>query len=377
LAVSLRKFPICTSRFLNPEYSLPNDKSRHLLQISAYPSTSSNLLTNDSLPPNPSIPSITAGLAASHKAYGPSKLSPHLPLCILFIVQSPEPNIFDQTALSTTLLTTHQIPSFRLPFSSTLTHTHTPPHPSSRPLLYTPPHSPSTPYEVTTLYFRAGYSPHEYASPTAWSARLHLERSSAIKCPSILTHLAGSKKVQQILATPSSPHLARFLYPSPTAVGYIDRIKATFAAIYPFDDTLPGKYAVGIAKDAEKSRGYVLKPQREGGGNNIYGAKIPPFLKSLGDDSKKYRGHILMELIEPPNLHNTIFRNGQVSSGGVIGELGVYGVALWDHEENSARPKILENWEAGFLLRTKGKESEEGGVAAGFGAVDSVCLVDG
>ena len=121
----------------------------------------------------------------------------------------------------------------------------------------------------------------------------------------------------------------------------------------------------------------MLKPQREGGGNNIYGLKIPPFIKSLGDDSKKYRGYILMALIEPPALRNSIFRNGDVKSGEVIGELGIYGVCLWrgGHGQKGG-PDILANWEAGHLLRTKGRESEEGGVAAGFGAVDSVCLID-
>ena len=81
-----------------------------------------------------------------------------------------------------------------------------------------------------------------------------------------------------------------------------------------------------------------------------------------------------MELIEPPALRNSIFRNGEVTSGEVIGELGVYGVCLW--RRGKEEPEILENWEAGHLLRTKGRESEEGGVAAGFGAVDSVCLID-
>ena len=102
----------------------------------------------------------------------------------------------------------------------------------------------------------------------------------------------------------------------------------------------------------------MLKPQREGGGNNVYGAKIPPYLQKLGDDSTKYRGHILMELIEPPNLRNSIFRNGQVVSGDVIGELGIYGVCLWQHKQDHATASILENWEAGYLLRTKGRESE-------------------
>ena len=354
----------------------PNDHSRHLLSIFAYPSTNPPLITGSSLPPNPSIASISRGIATAHEAYGHSKNPNPMPLCTLFVVQDPENNAFDQHALATILRTEHDVLTFRLPFFAVLSRTTIPSDLSSRPLIYTPPHSPSTPYEVTTLYFRAGYSPAEYVSEDSWKARLHLERSAAIKCPSILTHLAGSKKIQQVLATPSSPHLSHFLS-STSSAAYIDRIRNTFTAIYPLDDTPEGKYAIRMATDPDKARNYVLKPQREGGGNNIYGLKIPPFIKSLSDDSKKYRSHILMELIEPPALRNSILRNGEIKSGEVIGELGVFGVCLWRSGEDSKDgPDVLANWEAGHLLRTKGRESEEGGVAAGFGAIDSVCLID-
>ena len=293
----------------------------------------------------------------------------------MFVVQDEENNVFDQYALSFYLQKNYQLPVFRLPFSATLSQTSIPSDDPTRPLIYHPPHAPIAPYEVTTLYFRAGYSPSEYPSPEAWSARLHLERSAAIKCPSILTHLAGSKKIQQILATPSSPYLDRFLSRTPYA-SYVDRVRATFAAIYPLNDSEAGRKAIAIAKDTNEARGYVLKPQREGGGNNIYGAKIPSFIASLGDDAAKYRGHILMELIRPPSLRNTIMRNGQLQSGEVIGELGIYGICLWQNSRTDELAKdVLENREAGFLLRTKGRESEEGGVAAGFGAIDSPCLI--
>ncbi|KAL9610169.1 MAG: hypothetical protein Q9204_009098, partial [Flavoplaca sp. TL-2023a] len=157
----------------------------------------------------------------------------------------------------------------------------------------------------------------------------------------------------------------------------IERIRNTFTAIYPLDDTPEGQHAVRLATDPKDSEGYVLKPQREGGGNNVYGAKIPEFLRGLGDDQQKLRSYILMELIKPPTLRNSIFRNGEVQSGEVIGELGVYGVCLWRNGNDDAGGRkdregkdgeIVENWEAGFLLRTKGSNSEEGGVAAGFGA---------
>lgn len=54
--------------------------------------------------------------------------------------------------------------------------------------------------EVAVVYFRAGYAPRDYFGRAEWDARLKLERSTAIKCPSIAYHLAGTKKVQQVLA---------------------------------------------------------------------------------------------------------------------------------------------------------------------------------
>jgi hypothetical protein len=137
--------------------------------------------------------------------------------------------------------------------------------------------------------------------------------------------------------------------------------------MYPLDSSQQGLQGRELAFSS--SEAYVLKPQREGGGNNIYRSKIPSFLKSLPDESH-YNAYILMELIQPPPLDNSIIRDGKVVTGGVIGELGVFGTILWDDEG-----KAFGNEEAGWLLRTKGKGVDEGGVAAGYGSVDSICLV--
>ncbi|KAF1832796.1 glutathione synthetase large chain [Decorospora gaudefroyi] len=340
---------------------------KYLLTIDAYPSSTSPMIKEEGLRQSNSASSLAKGLAAAHHAYGSSRASPSL--CVLFVVQNPERNVFDQRHLEYALLKESGVRSFRLPFSETLAHTRLD---SDRTLIYTPPNAPSTAYEVTTIYFRAGYSPDDYPRDEDWSARLHLEKSRAIKCPSILTHLAGCKKVQQVLATPHSPHLKRFLPNDQVAA----RVLETFAPIYPLDDSEAGKEARKLATDASSATKYVLKPQREGGGNNVYRKAIPPFLEKLPETH--WPAYILMEMIEPPPLENAILRNGELQRGGVICELGVYGVCLWkEGNGNDKKGEVLESWEAGYLLRTKGDQSEEGGVAAGFGAVDSCCLVDG
>src|SRR5271168_2806444 len=113
--------------------------------------------------------------------------------------------------------------------------------------------------------------------------------------------------------------------------------------MYPLDSSQQGLQARELA--FSNSEAYVLKPQREGGGNNIYRSKIPSFLKSLPDESH-YNAYILMELIQPPPLDNSIIREGKVVTGPVIGELGVYGTIVW-HEDG----RIIQNEMAGWLLR--------------------------
>ena len=345
----------------------------HLLSVDAYPPETRSILQAAAMPLSNSSATLAEGLALAHAAYGPAKTGNRT--CVLFLVQEPERNVFDQRHLEYSLQNDRGVRSFRLAFSRILSDTKLG---QDRTLLYTPPHMPSESFEVTVVYFRSGYGPGEYDAADAWDARLHLERSGAIKCPTVLTQLAGCKKVQQVLATPHSPHLSRFVKEPQVAASLLQ----TFAPIYPMDQSEAGLEARRLATDPETAKRYVLKPQREGGGNNIYRKAIPDFLKEMPETH--WPAYILMEMIEPPALKNEIMRSGELQKGGVIGELGVYGVCLWRNAssggrgdtEEQAGAGILENHNAGYLLRTKGDQSEEGGVAAGFGAVDSCCLVD-
>jgi glutathione synthetase len=319
-------------------------------------------------PENPSTKSLARGLQTAFQTY--VKTGYQHECCILFLVQYPERNIFDQRHLEYELeMADAKMPVFRLAFADVLKHT-TLANTSKRQLVYHAPHNPGKTYEVAVVYFRCGYGPSDYPDESAWKARLQIESSNAIKCPSVLSQLAGAKKVQQVLATPTNSTtsiLKRFMKDSDNSV--ISNIQKTFTNIYPLDDTPAGLQARKLALDSELCKGYVLKPQREGGGNNTYRSAIPPFLKSLPESH--WKSFILMEIITPPPVHNMILRNGVVEKGGVICELGIYGTCLWSQQSG----KILLNQEAGYLLRTKGDKSEEGGVAAGFGAMDSCFLV--
>ncbi|CAG8242637.1 unnamed protein product [Penicillium olsonii] len=323
-------------------------------------------LLNSEVPPeNTAVETLSSGLAAAHEAYGVSKSTPTLPLCVVFVVQATERNVFDQHALSEHLKKVHKIPVFRVASVDILEQTFIPGDNSARPLLYRPPQSPDSVFEVTTVYLRAYYSPDEYTSSRDWDARTHLERSAAIKCPTVLNQLSGCKKVQQILAEPTGlDHLSSFLKDVDSSL--VERVRGTFAPQY---DLSPGSKGRELALNPVTAMNHVLKPQREGGGNNIYKADIPEFLQSLPESD--WKGWVLMELINPaPNAQNVALRNdGEVLRGDVISELGIYGTILWEDTG-----KILHNNQGGYLLRTKGKEVNEGGVAAGFSSLDSVLL---
>lgn len=125
---------------------------------------------------------------------------------------------------------------------------------------------------MAVIYFRAGYEPDHYPTQGEWDARYLMETSLAIKCPSIQYHLAGTKKVQQALAQPSV--LERFIN-DPEEIKAVGKI---FTGLYSLDDNEVGNANYEMAlRTPEK---FVLKPQREGGGNNVYGVDIPDALKA-------------------------------------------------------------------------------------------------
>ncbi|XP_064108450.1 glutathione synthetase-like isoform X1 [Macrobrachium nipponense] len=215
--------------------------------------------------------------------------------------------------------------------------------------------------EVAVVYFRAGYEPGQYHTEAEWEARLTIERSKAIKCPSIQYHLAGTKKVQQELARPGM--LKRFLSDSEA-----DHVRQLFTGLYTLDRDEEGDKAVKMALESPER--FVLKPQREGGGNNVYGKEIKDVLEKI-KDSVEREAFILMDRIRPPIQQNYLIRpHMPVSLAEVVSELGIFGAVIGDDKD------ILLNEYAGHMLRTKLSSVNEGGVAAGLGALDSVFLFD-
>ncbi|CAH0047311.1 unnamed protein product [Clonostachys solani] len=343
---------------------------RYLYLTKLYLEDVVNIIHDDErLPQNNSTKQIAAGLAIAHAEYGLAKQGRDR--CILLVVQEGEQNVYDQRHIESALFSIAQVKTVRLTFDGVDKYAAL--DNENRLVLDLPSNlarrnKPRE--EVTVVYFRAGQSPDEYDNNScmAWKVRTLLEKSRAIKCPSILAHLAGLKKIQQVLATPDSTHLARFL-PNPVER---QRVRATFARMYPMDASLDGLLGREIALDKDKAKHFVLKPQREAGGDNIYGEAIPRHLMTTA--ACEWPAYVLTELIKPPAQMNVILKDGKAETSKVVSELGVFGTVLWRKKADN-KMEIVENQEAGWLLRTKSCDSDEGGVAAGFGSLDSVCLV--
>ncbi|XP_036179568.1 glutathione synthetase isoform X2 [Myotis myotis] len=211
--------------------------------------------------------------------------------------------------------------------------------------------------EIAVVYFRDGYMPSQYNQQN-WEARLLLERSCSVKCPDIATQLAGTKKVQQEL---SRVGVLEVLLPGqPEAVA---RLRATFAGLYSLDLGEEGDQAIAEALAAPNR--FVLKPQREGGGNNLYGEEMVQTLERL-KDSEERASYILMEKIEPEPFGNCLLRPGcPVRVVQCISELGIFGVYVRQGKT------LVMNKHVGHLLRTKATEHADGGVVAGVAVLDN------
>ncbi|CAI2185230.1 6905_t:CDS:10 [Funneliformis geosporum] len=309
---------------------LTGELHRYLLESTKY-FNSSELLKINSLPLNDAMTSLPKGIAKAHELYG----SPNA--VAMMVVIGEERNAFDQRWIEYNLLNNHKVHIIRKTLAEIDQQGKL--DPETRALIIDD-------KEISVTYFRSGYAPELHPTKKEWDARLLIERSKSIKCPTVAYQLVGTKKVQQVLAMP----------------GVLE--KASFAGLYPLDSSSEGEAAVKLAM--ENPERFVMKPQREGGGNNIYTKDIPPKLSEISTSDRS--SYILMDLIQPPSMRNIILRQGELVEGEMISELGIYGVFIGNED-------VIINEVGGHLLRTKGRETNEGGVATGFAVIDSPLLV--
>ena len=209
--------------------------------------------------PNHNLAKIPASIHEAHVAYLQRRggAAPPAPPVVVFVVQDGESNSVDQRLLEYGLWNAHGLRVLRRSLgelhrtAELQSHTASDGTTARRLVL-------DGAVEVSVVYYRAGYTPDDYPSEAQWDARLLVERSAAVKCPSIDYHLTGAKKVQQALAAPGA--VERFL-----SAHEARHLRTCFAGLF------PAEQAEAVEAATQQPELFVLKPQREGGGNNFYG----------------------------------------------------------------------------------------------------------
>lgn len=317
------------------------------------------------LPPNPSGVAVPAALAAAAAAYNARRGAADT--VVAFVVQAAERNIMDQRLLEHELWEAHGVRARRVTLAS-LAHTA---RLDAAGALRLPCEGDAGASagddEVSVVYFRAGYTPDDFDGDDAWAGRELAERSAAVKCPNLAYHLVGTKKVQQVLATAGV--VERFAASAEEAA----RLRACFAGLWTLDAAEVDAHAAAAVHAARQHPdAYVVKPQREGGGNNLYGAAVAAALAPEAEGGmppSTRAAHILMERIWPAPAPAIFVKAGVPTAVSAVSELGIYGVFLGDGT------RVLLDGAAGHLLRTKAVGTDEGGVAAGFAVLNSPVLL--
>jgi hypothetical protein len=118
-------------------------------------------------------------------------------------------------------------------------------------------------------------------------------------------------------------------------------------------------------------KNYIVKPLREGGGNNYYNEDILKILPQSEDEqpSNMLMNAIIMERVNPPEHDCLVLHDNTLKSLKCVTEYSIFGVLLSDDKV------IHTNNQIGYFLRTKESTIQEGGLVSGFSAADLPYLI--
>ena len=192
-----------------------------------------------------------------------------------------------------------------------------------------------------------------------------IELTTAIKCPNINTFLCTFKIFQFHL---QNPEVIKKFIPVEELANDISRFFAKIISLRDLKEEEKEKLYKEIEEDIGK---YIVKPMKEGGGNNYYNQAILDLLpNNASDPAEILHNSIIMERVSPPESDSVVLIENKAKSIKTITEISIYGLILSDDKN------IYVNKSAGYLLRTKEKSNQEGGVMSGSSAIDIPCLFD-
>ena len=274
---------------------------------------------------------------------------------IIFIIQKTETNIFDQYSLSDELYNKYKIPSIRMTLEEV----------KEKCVQDENGNLTLDGKLISLFYFRAGYCENDYPNEESWKGRELIELSTAIKVPDINTFLTTFKIFQYELSKPKI--LMRYCHTELI----INDIIRFFGGIFSIRDMPTEEIKELLNKVKNEPDKYILKPMKEGGGNNITGEKLKEIIPEEGAEiSDLIKNSVIVDKIESYEHEGLVIRDEKLMIQNSISEYSIYGIILTN--ENN----LIMNKSVSFLVRTKEKSSVEGGIIEGAGAIDIPCLLD-
>ncbi|KAL5269699.1 hypothetical protein ACHWQZ_G003233 [Mnemiopsis leidyi] len=221
--------------------------------------------------------------------------------------------------------------------------------------------------EVGVFYFRSMWNEDHYKTERHWETRLRIEKCRAIVVPNIRHQCINLKYFQQ--AYLQQGVVEKYLSEEESKL-----VRSVFAELHQLSPGKEGDRAAQLAFDNPK--GWVLKPSREGGGNNIWDEDMVKKLTELHNSAER-EAYVLMQRLTPPLVPNRAVKHEPNERAKLTeifdttGELGLFCVFVAD-----SKKQILVNEVAGPLIRTKPAANNEGGIAIGIGVMDSAVFAD-
>lgn len=227
---------------------------------------------------------------------------------------------------------------------------------------------------IHVVYLRAGYQYRDYVATdldtrrcceALTKTRIFIERHRVAVNATLAQQLATSKRMQLHVALGADKLLEE--------LGFDEQERSHVGAIItPMRAVEANSLAAIVAENS--SADWVLKNQGEGGGHCLFGQDIIRRLEAMED--RDYSAWVLMRRLRPagraePTL---VVRNGRAQQvERLVSEIGLFTAHL------DGQPLPVGGQRAGYagyLVRSKPPEVTEAGVHSGFGALDSLALLE-
>jgi len=227
---------------------------------------------------------------------------------------------------------------------------------------------------IHVVYLRAGYQYQDYIATdldarrccdALRETRIFIERHRVAVNATFAQQLATSKRMQLHLSEGGDALLQK--------LGFSHAESSALSAVFAQMQVVDSNSADKLRAEMD-SANWVLKNQGEGGGHCLFDHDILPRLDAMTPND--YQAWVLMQRLRPTGREQAtlVVREGRAHEvQGLVSEIGIFTGHLGDQALPTGDPRPGH---IGYLVRSKPADVTEGGVHSGFGALDSLFVLD-